>query len=188
MTGFIYVPLRWHRGGADTEYESAQKNAGEENSPAASASVEGAYSSHCVCLSFHLCICQCVQYCLSDIFWTTQMFLTKLGVVVYYEMESHAEKLVGYLPDKVTARAYIIGIWLFLLRKVIRQTLSIYVESCDSSFKYEATDLFVVFCILMLYCRHSVGTYQETSSHATHQGTLDHCHLSSLSHFGLILA
>ena len=34
---------------------------------------------------------------------------------------------------------------------------------------------------------HSVG-YQETSSQATHQGTLGHCHLSSLSHCGLILA
>ena len=36
--------------------------------------------------------------------------------------------------------------------------------------------------------RHSVGTYQETSSHAARQGTLDHSRLSSLSHCGLILA
>ena len=36
--------------------------------------------------------------------------------------------------------------------------------------------------------RHSVGIYQETSSHATHQGTLCHSHLSLLSHCGLILA
>ena len=36
--------------------------------------------------------------------------------------------------------------------------------------------------------RHSVGTYQETSSHATRQGTLGHRRLSSLSYFGLILA
>ena len=37
---------------------------------------------------------------------------------------------------------------------------------------------------------HSVGTYQETSSHAARQGTftLSHSHLSSLSHCGLILA
>ena len=35
---------------------------------------------------------------------------------------------------------------------------------------------------------HSVGTYQETSSHATCQGTLSHSRLSSLSYFGLILA
>ena len=33
---------------------------------------------------------------------------------------------------------------------------------------------------------HSVGTHQETSSHATRQGTLGR--LSSLSHCGLILA
>ena len=33
----------------------------------------------------------------------------------------------------------------------------------------------------------SVGTYQETSSHATRQGTLGHSRLSSLSHRGLIL-
>ena len=36
--------------------------------------------------------------------------------------------------------------------------------------------------------RHSVGTYQETSSHATRKGTLGHSRLSSVSHFGLILA
>ena len=35
--------------------------------------------------------------------------------------------------------------------------------------------------------RHSVGTYPETSSHATYQGTLGHSRLSSLSHCGLIL-
>ena len=36
--------------------------------------------------------------------------------------------------------------------------------------------------------RHSVRTYQATSSYATHQGTLGHSRLSSLSHCGLILA
>ena len=36
--------------------------------------------------------------------------------------------------------------------------------------------------------RHSVGTYQETSTHATRQGTLGHSRLISLSHSGLILA
>ena len=35
--------------------------------------------------------------------------------------------------------------------------------------------------------RHSVGTYQETSSHASRQETLGHSRLSSLSHYGLIL-
>ena len=34
---------------------------------------------------------------------------------------------------------------------------------------------------------HSVGTYQETSSHAGRQGALGHSRLSSLSHCGLIL-
>ena len=37
-------------------------------------------------------------------------------------------------------------------------------------------------------CRHCVGTYQETSSHSTRQGTFSHSRLSSLSHYGLILA
>ena len=40
----------------------------------------------------------------------------------------------------------------------------------------------------MLLSRHSVGTYPETSSHVTHQGTLGHSHLSSLSHYELSLA
>ena len=35
---------------------------------------------------------------------------------------------------------------------------------------------------------HSVGTYQETGSHAARQGTLVHSRLSSLNHCGLILA
>ena len=35
---------------------------------------------------------------------------------------------------------------------------------------------------------HSVGTYLETNSHATCQGTFGHSRLSSLSHCGLILA
>ena len=42
--------------------------------------------------------------------------------------------------------------------------------------------------LTMKLSRHSVGTYQETSSHATCQGTLSHSRLNSLSHCGLILA
>ena len=41
--------------------------------------------------------------------------------------------------------------------------------------------------LTMLLCMHSVGTYQETSSHATRQGTLGHSRLSLLSYCGLIL-
>ena len=40
----------------------------------------------------------------------------------------------------------------------------------------------------MLLSRHSVGTYQETNSHAAHLGMLGHSCVSSLSHCGLILA
>ena len=40
----------------------------------------------------------------------------------------------------------------------------------------------------MLLSRHSVETYQETSSHPTRQGTLGHGRLGSLSHCELILA
>ena len=36
--------------------------------------------------------------------------------------------------------------------------------------------------------KHSVETYQETSSYATRQGTLGHSGLILLSHCGLILA
>ena len=42
--------------------------------------------------------------------------------------------------------------------------------------------------LTMSLSRHTVGIYQETSSHASHQGTLGHSCLSSLSHCGLILA
>ena len=40
--------------------------------------------------------------------------------------------------------------------------------------------------LTMPLSRHSVGTYPETSSHATCQGTLSHSRLSSLSRCGLI--
>ena len=46
----------------------------------------------------HLVFCLCVWFCLDDISWTAQPFLTKLGMVVYYhESVFHAEKLVHYL-------------------------------------------------------------------------------------------
>ena len=41
--------------------------------------------------------------------------------------------------------------------------------------------------LTMPLSRQSVGIYQETSSHATRQGTLGYSRLSSLSHCGLIL-
>ena len=42
--------------------------------------------------------------------------------------------------------------------------------------------------LTMPLSRHSDGTYQETSSHATCQGTFGHSRFSWLSHCGLILA
>ena len=42
--------------------------------------------------------------------------------------------------------------------------------------------------LTMPLSRHCVGTYPETSSHATGQGTFSHSRLSSLSHCRLILA
>ena len=42
--------------------------------------------------------------------------------------------------------------------------------------------------LTMPVTRHSIGIYQKMSLHATHQETLGHRHLSSLSHCGLILA
>ena len=41
--------------------------------------------------------------------------------------------------------------------------------------------------LTMPLCRHSMGTYPETSSHAPCQGKLGHSRLSSLSHCGQIL-
>ena len=42
--------------------------------------------------------------------------------------------------------------------------------------------------LTMPLSRHSVGTYPERRSHATCQGTFGHGRLSSLRHYGLILA
>ena len=41
--------------------------------------------------------------------------------------------------------------------------------------------------LTMLLSRHSLGTYWESSSHTTCQGTFSHSHLSSLSCCGVIL-
>ena len=41
--------------------------------------------------------------------------------------------------------------------------------------------------LTMPLSRHGVGTYQETSSHATRQATLGYSRLSSLNHCGLVL-
>ena len=63
-----------------------------------------------VCLS-----CLCFQFCLDDVSFTTQPFLTKLGLVVYYHgVEYHAKNWFTVFNVKVTARAYRIQIWLFL--------------------------------------------------------------------------
>ena len=42
--------------------------------------------------------------------------------------------------------------------------------------------------LTMPLCKHCVGIYEETSSHAPRQGTHSHSRLSLLSHCGLILA
>ena len=42
--------------------------------------------------------------------------------------------------------------------------------------------------LTMPLCRHSVGSYQKTSSLPARRGTLGRSHLSSLNHCGLILA
>ena len=57
-----------------------------------------------------------VNVCSDDIFWTTKRFVTKPGMdVQHHKPEWLAEKLVHCVNVKVTARAYIIKIWLFLL-------------------------------------------------------------------------
>ena len=57
------------------------------------------------------------EYLSGVIFWTTKHFVTKLGMVVYhYEANCRAEKNWFTIVNvKVTVRAYIIKIWLFLL-------------------------------------------------------------------------
>ena len=57
----------------------------------------GVYWNYSTSLSV-LSSCLCVQSCPHDISWTTELFLTKLGMEVYYhETMCHAEKLVHYL-------------------------------------------------------------------------------------------
>ena len=68
-----------------------------------------------VCFSIHpsgyLSSCLCVQLCLDNISWTAQPFLTKLGM----EVECHTENLFTIFNVKITAKAYILKIWLFQL-------------------------------------------------------------------------
>ena len=53
----------------------------------------GVYWNHCVHVSVSPSVCLS-RFCLDDISWTAQPFVTKLSMVVYYhKMECHAEKL-----------------------------------------------------------------------------------------------
>ena len=58
-----------------------------------------------------------VNVCLDDIFWTAEYFVTKLGMVTqHHETECLAgKKKFAVFKVKVTARADMINIWLFLL-------------------------------------------------------------------------
>ena len=52
-------------------------------------------------------------FCPEDMSWTAQLFVTKLGMVVYYREEWHAKNSFAIFKVKVTARAYVIKLWLF---------------------------------------------------------------------------
>ena len=58
-----------------------------------------------------------VNICLDDIFWTATYFVTRLGMMIQQnEPECHAEqKIFAVFKVKVTARANMIKIWLWLL-------------------------------------------------------------------------
>ena len=59
---------------------------------------------------------QNVSECLDDIFWTKEHFVTKPGMVMqHHKPECHAENWFTVFSVKVTARAYISKILLFLL-------------------------------------------------------------------------
>ena len=65
---------------------------------------------------FRLSFCPYVWFCPDDISWSIQPFLTKLGMVVYYYEAIVIQKnCFTNLNVKVTVRAYIIKIWLYLL-------------------------------------------------------------------------
>ena len=67
-------------------------------------------------LSFRPSVCPRVRVCPDDISWTARPFLTELGMVVYYrESEFMQKNWFTIVIVKVTARAYMINIWLFLL-------------------------------------------------------------------------
>ena len=67
-------------------------------------------------LFLYIKITVCHRFCPGDISWTTQPFLARLGMVVYYMVECHAKKnWFTIFHVKVTVRASLIKIWLFLL-------------------------------------------------------------------------
>ena len=60
---------------------------------------------------------QNVSECSENIFWITEYFVTELGMVMqHHEPKFHAEKeMFSIFKVKVTAKAYMIQIWLFPL-------------------------------------------------------------------------
>ena len=69
-----------------------------------------------VCPSVPLSFCPCVGVCLDNISWTAQPFLTKLCIVVcYYKASVLKKNWFTIFHVKISERAYVIKMWLFLL-------------------------------------------------------------------------
>ena len=84
----------------------------------------GVYWNHFV----HQSSCPCVQFCLDDISWTAQPFLTKFIMLYYHEAKCHAEKLVHYLHGQGhseglnTSKILLCPLYLLNCRSVCYQT------------------------------------------------------------------
>ena len=97
----------------------------------------GVYWNHFVCLSVRLSFCPCIRVCLDDISWTTEPFLTKLGMMVYYHMAvCRAEIFVHYLQCQGHSEGLYNQIWLFLL--YLLNCWSVCNQTCTDSKTSEA--------------------------------------------------
>ena len=133
--------------------------------------------------------------------WYT-LYTTSAGIACWLEHQTHDRKVVSLNPSRSGGRIFFSRVnfvcWLLLGVRSTPLLPQWHVKDLGHSTKSAGDRLHLNTHtpltqrsrsgLTMPLSRQSVGIYQETSLHATCQGTLSHSCLSSLGHYGLVRA
>ena len=153
---------------------------------------------------YHHHFFQCRQWDSACFVWTCTVYslLRRVGIACWLERRTRDRKVASSNPGRSGWRIFCSRVnlvcWLFIRCPFHPRLRQWHVKDPGHSAKSAGDRLHLNTHtslthrsrsgLAMLLSRHSVGTYQETGSHATRQGPLGHSRLSSLSYCGLILA